>query len=138
MTWLASTARIASSSSPVLGFADCPPRTTAATPKSRKIAARPSPAATAMTPRAGVATAVVVAAASPATAPAAVPALVAPPLVRDGAAPADVFAARPAEPAAPSVGSPPVNAAAFVSRTSRAWLSRFSMLIRLRAPWLSP
>ena len=45
----ASTASIASSSSPVLGLADWPPSTTAATPKSRKIAASPSPAATATT-----------------------------------------------------------------------------------------
>ena len=52
--------------------------------------------------------------------------------------PADGFVARPEEPAVPSPASPPVNAAAFVSRTSRAWLSRFSMLIRLRAPLLSP
>ena len=52
----ASTASIASSSSPVLGLADWPPWTTAATPKSRKIAARPSPGATATTPRAGAAT----------------------------------------------------------------------------------
>ena len=37
----------------MLGLADWPPWTTAATPKSRKIAARPSPAVTAMTARAG-------------------------------------------------------------------------------------
>ena len=40
----------ACSSSPVLGFEVWPPWTTPATPKSRKIAARPSPATTAMTP----------------------------------------------------------------------------------------
>ena len=47
----ASTRSIASSNSPVLGLADWPPWTTAATPKSRKIAARPSPATTATTAR---------------------------------------------------------------------------------------
>ena len=53
MTSRASTPRMASSSSPVLGFVDCPPGTTAATPNSWKIAASPSPATTATTPSAG-------------------------------------------------------------------------------------
>ncbi len=49
----ASTLSITSSSSPVLGLSDWPPSTIAATPKSRKIAARPSPDTTATTPIAG-------------------------------------------------------------------------------------
>ena len=56
-----------------------------------------------------------------------------------GAAPVAV-ACRRAAPVAPAARRrrSPVNAAACVSRTSRAWLSRFSTLIRLSAPELSP
>ena len=91
----------------MLGLADWPPWTTAATPKSRKIAARPSPGDDrddAERRRRG----------------------------GDGAR-AGIGRARRA-----AVGASLVNAAARVSRTSRAWLSRFSTLIRLSAPTLSP
>ncbi len=99
----------------MLGFEDWPPWTTPATPKSRKIAARPSPATTAMTPS-GMAPA------------GAAPSAAVPDPFRSGSA------AAPA--ASPSVSV--VNAAARVSRTSRAWLSRFSTLIRLSDPCVSP
>ena len=109
----AATAPTASSSSPVLGLADWPPWTTAATPKSRKIAARPSPAVTAMTARAG---------ASRWSCRWSTPR---PSRVPAGAVPRS---------ARGRLRLPPVNAAARVSRTSRAWLSRFSTLIRLSVP----
>ena len=106
----ASTAPIASSSSPVLGLADWPPWTTAATPKSRKIAARPSPGDDRDDAQGR---------------------RLAPATRRVALGDAAVGRERPS-------GASPVKAAARVSRTSRAWLSRFSMLIRLSAPTLSP
>ena len=87
----------------MLGFALWPPSTTAATPKSWKIAARPSPATTAMTPSGSVAR-------------------------PDAAVP---FTRSPVAVAA-------VNSAARPSRRSRAWLSRFSTLIRDSAPCWRP
>ena len=80
-------------------------------PRSRwKIAARPSPAATATTPRAGGR-----------------------PRARRSRR-----RSRRVGRTVPPVGASPVNAAARVSRTSRAWLSRFSTLIRLSAPSAQP
>ncbi len=109
-TWRAGTDWTASSSSPVLGLADWPPCTTAATPKSRKIAARPSPAVTAMTASSGM----------------------------SAGGPVPFVSGRAMLASDSSGAGPPVNSAAFVSRTSRAWLSRFSTVIRLSAPRVRP
>ncbi len=121
-------ARTASSSSPVDGLADWPPFTTRNAPYSRNgaamsvsTAARPSEGATATTPSGRRVTG-------------------------DGtsSAPAGCRSPRPSRPATavdavpgPAELAPPASptaAAAFASRTSWAWLSRFSIVIRDSIP----
>ncbi len=123
MTWRVGASRMARSSSPVEGFADWPPRTMATTPMGptqtptgmieAMTRSMPSPAATATTDTPS--------AAAPST------------VGRDASFDAASTRARGSSAAIAADGSP-VKAPARASRTSRAWWSRFSTLMRESVP----